>query len=249
MFENIGQAGFNLGQTMIAVFKKMFAEAAAHDLVHAMGLDRIQSKGASDSAIGSLFSAIKGMFTGGSNVASSTADAAAATEQATAATEQVTAATTQAAAATEFTAATTGFAASAVAMDGAAAAMVTAAGTMLVAAGTQAGTQAGGAIMDLAAAGVMMAAAGGFVTGPTIVGENGPELIMPGYMGATVTPNNRLSSMGSGGSVQYSPTTNISGTGLSAAELSIVLASNNDRQKAEMLRLMKRNGIGSITNG
>jgi len=48
-------------------------------------------------------------------------------------------------------------------------------------------------------------ASGGTITGPSIVGENGPELFIPGRSGAII-PNNNLSDVMGGGGVTYNGT-------------------------------------------
>ena len=50
--------------------------------------------------------------------------------------------------------------------------------------------------------GVSFAAAGGEIDGPTIVGENGPELFIPQRRG-TVIPNMQATSMGGGQTINY----------------------------------------------
>jgi hypothetical protein len=59
------------------------------------------------------------------------------------------------------------------------------------------GASAGGAVggfEGITYAGVGMAADGGMINGPTIVGENGPELFIPQRSG-TVIPNQQMSGM------------------------------------------------------
>jgi len=92
-------------------------------------------------------------------------------------------------------------------------------------------------------------ASGGFAMGsaPVIVGERGPELLMPGYQGATVFPNGAQQTPGQ--PMTYAPTTNINGTGLDAGTLSAVIAANNDRQRYEFMRMLYRNGVARLHSG
>jgi lambda family phage tail tape measure protein len=64
----------------------------------------------------------------------------------------------------------------------------------------------GGGSFTSAAFTLPAAASGGTVDGPTLVGENGPELFIPGRSGSVI-PNNSLSSvMGGGGGITYNGT-------------------------------------------
>ena len=67
--------------------------------------------------------------------------------------------------------------------------------------GASAGAAGGGAA--LSTAGFAVAANGGTINQPTIVGENGPELFIPGRSGSVI-PNNQLGdAIGGGGGVTY----------------------------------------------
>jgi len=89
------------------------------------------------------------------------------------------------------------------------------------------------------------AAGGGPISAnqPVLVGEAGAELWWPDSSGQIV-PNNKLG--GSRNSVTYAPVTNISGTGLSAEQLTAVIAVNNNNQRRELYRTMERNGLGRM---
>ena len=49
-----------------------------------------------------------------------------------------------------------------------------------------------GAAFGAAGANIGSAAHGGFISGPTLVGEQGPELFLPGRGGGTVVPNDQM---------------------------------------------------------
>ena len=74
------------------------------------------------------------------------------------------------------------------------------------------------------------------------VGESGTEWLIP-QQAMSVVPKSKL---GGSTAINYAPVTNISGTGLSAAQLSAVIAANNQKQREEMFRTMDRNGLGRM---
>jgi len=68
------------------------------------------------------------------------------------------------------------------------------------------GSAGGLGATDLAGGSVGYAAAGGEIDGPTIVGENGPEMFIPNKGGGTVIPNNQIGSYGSQPQTVYNGT-------------------------------------------
>jgi hypothetical protein len=182
MFENMGKGAQNFGDIFINMIKRIFAEAAAHDLVAALGLDQIGVKGGSGSGLGALF----GLFGGGAGAGAA------------------------------------------------------AWGSDAAALGVDSASLAALAVFD----------SGGFTTKPVIAGEHGPEYIMPGYAGVSILNSQMTAAnLGGGATLYYSPATSITGTGLSADQLSAVIAVNNDRQKADMMRLLQRNGVARLNSG
>lgn len=165
MFDKIGQGGVNMGATLVAVFKRILAEALATDLVKALGIAQLFS-GAGNTGANSSGS-------GGSSVI----------------------------------------------------------GSILRGVGSFFGI--GG-----------LASGGYAVDRPVIVGESGPELLVPGYQGTSVIPQNSWG--GAGGGINYNSSTVINGTGVSAEQLSVLVAKNNDNQRAELMRMLDRNGVGRM---
>lgn len=102
---------------------------------------------------------------------------------------------------------------------------------------------AGGAInASELGGGFAFAAAGGDISGPTIVGEKGPELIIP-KQASTVIPNNMLRGMGGGGTTVYAPTT-IDARGASIdliQALPAILKRSNDALEAKIVKNIQRN--------
>lgn len=97
------------------------------------------------------------------------------------------------------------------------------------------GGAAGGGIFGAIGAALGFKADGGSVMGgrPYIVGERGPELMVPGRSGAVI-PNDQLG----GGGLTYAPVVNISG-GASAQDRAIFSAELR-RQKAEIADMLAR---------
>lgn len=86
-------------------------------------------------------------------------------------------------------------------------------------------------------------ASGGAVNSgtPYLVGEKGPELFVPSGSG-TIVPNGVT-----GASVNYSPNTVINASaGTDMNQLLAIIAINNDKQRAELLRMLQRNGFGRL---
>lgn len=76
---------------------------------------------------------------------------------------------------------------------------------------------------------------------PYLVGEKGPELFVPSGSG-TIVPNGVT-----GASVNYSPNTVINASaGTDMNQLLAIIAINNDKQRAELLRMLQRNGFGRL---
>lgn len=92
-------------------------------------------------------------------------------------------------------------------------------------------------------------AGGGSVMGGKayMVGERGPELFIPGISGGIVS-NNKLA--GAGG-MTYSPVTSITITGAEdnrdiERRMQALMQVNNAKQKADVMRLLDRNGFGRL---
>jgi lambda family phage tail tape measure protein len=96
------------------------------------------------------------------------------------------------------------------------------------------------AISDLGLTGstVRYAAAGGSISGPTVVGEKGPELFVPDTSGYIV-PNNKLGgAFGVGAPViQFSPTYHI-GSGVDRAQVLAAMAQTQQSTIAQMSNLI-----------
>ena len=94
-------------------------------------------------------------------------------------------------------------------------------------------------------------AVGGYRSGPTIVGEEGPEaLFLP--PGSQLMNGRQMSFMGGGG-VAYSPVTNINiradkGTDVDALrqEMIAAITFSNQKQREELNRTLYRNGFGRL---
>lgn len=81
------------------------------------------------------------------------------------------------------------------------------------------------------------------LSGPAIVGERGPELFIPPGFGGSIVPNYALGGAG----VNYSPITNISAAPeTDMNKLSAIISINNDRQRAEIMRMLYDNGFGRM---
>ncbi len=81
------------------------------------------------------------------------------------------------------------------------------------------------------------------LSGPAIVGERGPELFIPPGFGGSIVPNYALGGTG----VNYSPITNISAAPeTDMSKLSAIISINNDRQRAEIMRMLYDNGFGRM---
>jgi lambda family phage tail tape measure protein len=82
------------------------------------------------------------------------------------------------------------------------------------------------------------AAGGGPISGPTLVGERGPEIFVPNQSGYIV-PNDKLgSAMGSAPTIQYSPVYHI-GSGVNRAQVIAAVEVGHKRTMADMTRLIR----------
>ena len=93
-------------------------------------------------------------------------------------------------------------------------------------------------------------AGGGLVTGPAVVGEDGPELLIPGATSMVMNRRQLAFAGASAGSVAYSPTTNIVVQGdmnkQSEARLLAYVEATRQKDQREMVRLLERNGMRNI---
>lgn len=92
------------------------------------------------------------------------------------------------------------------------------------------------------------AAGGGQISGPTIVGEDGPELFVPGVSGTVMNQRQMAFAGGGGGQgLVYAPVNNIQLTtdnsDKNAAALGTYLTQQQRQQQAEFERKLARNGI------
>lgn len=109
-------------------------------------------------------------------------------------------------------------------------------------------------VFDLVGKAFFGKAGGGYIDSPTIVGENGPEVAIPGTMGATILNQRQLSfagaSMGGGGSVTYAPKTvfNVQGDvdQRTKGEILSYVESTRRQDQKGMLEMLYRNGFGRM---
>lgn len=96
------------------------------------------------------------------------------------------------------------------------------------------------------------AAGGGRIDGPTTVGEDGPEVVVPEGSGARVFNERQLAFLGGGGgSMNYTPTWNIQIEGSRndeqmKQELASFVVRQDEKTKADLMRLWQRNGYGGM---
>lgn len=111
-------------------------------------------------------------------------------------------------------------------------------------------------VFDLVGKAYFGKAGGGYIDSPTIVGENGPEVAIPGTMGATILNQRQLSFAGAtmggggGGNLTYAPKTvfNVQGDVDQRTKVEILSYVESTRRQDQkgMMEMLYRNGFGRM---